>query len=85
VIDDRNAVAGFRFVHVVRGHEQRQSLFLSQVLQEFPNPAAGLRVEAQRRLIQEQDGGSMQERPRKLQSALHSTRERFDNDVCLFR
>ena len=53
-VHDRDAVAELRLVHVVRGHEDRRPLGLLQRADVAPDRAARLRVQADRRLVEEQ-------------------------------
>ena len=54
LVDDRDAIATLGFVHVVRGEEHRRLLALAQLVDVVPDVHAGLRVEADRRLVEEQ-------------------------------
>ena len=53
-VHDRDAVAELGLVHVVRGHEDRRAFGLLQRVDVAPDRAAGLGVEADGRLVEEQ-------------------------------
>src|SRR5580704_3673756 len=72
VVDDGDPVAVLRLVHVVRGQEDRDVLALFQVVDVVPDGHPGLRVESDRRLIEEQHPGRVQQAARDLQPALHA-------------
>src|SRR6266849_7506820 len=73
-IDDRDAIAKFGFVHVVRGHEDGDAIVGAQLIQMSPDVLARLRVKAQCWLIEEEDLWLMQHAPSNLEPALHSPR-----------
>ena len=53
VVDEGEPAAVGRLVHVVRGDEQRHAL-LGQVVEQVPELPAGDRVDAARRLVEEE-------------------------------
>ena len=64
-------------VHVVRGQDQRHALLLEPE-QPVPHHVPGLRIQAGRRLVQEQDLGLVDQRPGDGEAALHAARQRLD-------
>ena len=64
-------------VHVVRGEAERHAPSLEPV-QPVPEQVAGLRVQAGRRLVQEQQVRLVDQRPGDHQAPLHPARERLD-------
>ena len=65
-----------RLVHVVRRQHERDAALL-QPEQAIPDHVPGLRVEARRRLVEEQQLGIVDERARDRQTPLHPARERL--------
>src|SRR3989442_7719976 len=78
VIDDDDAIGeAFGFFHVVRRVEQR----LAAALERFKvveNRVAALRIDADRRLVRQQDVGIVQQPRREIQPALHAATEGLD-------
>ena len=75
LVHDRDAVAELGLVHVVRGHEDRDLLALLQLGDVAPDRAARLRVEADRRLVEEEHARRVQEAARDLQAPAHAAGE----------
>ena len=75
LVHDRDAVAELGLVHVVRGHEDRDLLALLQLADVAPDRAARLRVEADRRLVEEQHARRVQQPARDLQPPAHAAGE----------
>ena len=75
VIHDADAVAVLRLVHVVRRHEDGDALAAAQLVDVRPDVLARLRVEPDGRLVEEEDGGVMQQPARDLQPPLHAAGE----------
>ena len=65
------------FVHVVRGEHLRHALLLEPV-EAIPEHVARLRVEAGRRLVEQEQLGVVHQRAGDRQPALHAARERLD-------
>ena len=84
IIDYGNPVADFRLLHVVGSEENGRIVFSLGCLQMLPNVGAGLRVKANRWLVQKEDFGFMDKSPSNLESPLHSSRIRFHNVVSAF-
>ena len=74
VVDDGDAVAVLRLVHVVRGEENGDVLALLEVVDVLPDGRPGLRVESHGRLVEEQHAGRVQQSAGDLQPALHAAR-----------
>ena len=75
-IHDGDAIAQrLGFFHIVRRQDDRHTP-RAQVLQESPQGAPGLWVESRCWLVQEQDGGLVDERRGEGDALLLSTRER---------
>ena len=55
MIDNRDLVAVFGFLHVMRGHEDGRAFFFAQRLHMFPNCISRLRIQAERGFIQKQN------------------------------
>jgi hypothetical protein len=81
VIDDRDAVAVLGLVHVVGGQEDRNILAALQVVDVVPDRRPGLRVQANRRLVEEQHVRRVQQAAGDLQSPLHTARVGADQAV----
>ncbi len=63
VVHDRDAVTELvRLLHVVSCQHDRLTL-LVQIAEDLPQREAALRVEPSRRLVHEEDGGAMEDRP----------------------
>ena len=54
-VDDHHPVAGLRLLEIVGGEEERRPFLARQPLEEAPDAAAIDRVEAERRLVEEED------------------------------
>src|SRR6185436_17053890 len=75
VIDDRDAVAeALRLFHVVRREQHRTAAF-AESRDDFPQLDAALRIEAGRRLVEEEDVGPADERGRDGEALLLSAGE----------
>ena len=76
-IEDGEAVASLRFVHVVRRHQDRGAA-VDQLEQAFPEIATALRIDCTGRLVEQQQLGLVQRGGRKreplLLSAAHRSR-----------
>ncbi len=57
VVHDGDAIAVLRLFHIVGGHENGDLLFFPERVDEIPDRVPRLRVEAERRLVQEQHTG----------------------------
>ena len=76
VIDDRDAVAQLvGFVHVVRRDEHRQVALRLDPLQHLPHGDARDRIEAGRRLVEEEDARLVHQAARDLDAPPHAARE----------
>ncbi len=75
LVDDGDAVAVLGFVHVVRGDEDGDLLALVQLVDVLPDRGAGLRIEPDGGLVEEQHLGRMQQAARDLEPAPHAARE----------
>src|SRR5262245_822826 len=79
---DRDPVAlALRLLHLVRGDEDRRPGLLAQELEPLPDQPSRGRVEADRRLVEEQDGGVLEQRRRDLEPAQHPAGERASEPV----
>src|SRR5947208_915985 len=74
-VDDRDAVAELGLVHVVGDHEERHALTLAERAQVIPDVLAGLRVEPERRLVEEQNLRMVQHAAGDLEAPLHAAGE----------
>src|SRR6266542_5375038 len=74
VVDDGDAVAVLRLVHVVGGEEHGDRLTPPQLVQVGPDLAAGLRVEPDGGLVQEQQPWGVEQAARDLQAAPEKVR-----------
>ena len=83
MVDDADPIARLSLGHVVRGHQHRHAFF-AQRGDAFPQVTAALRIEAQRRLIEEQHARAMHDCARKLEAALHAAGERAHAAVADF-
>jgi hypothetical protein len=79
VVDDGDPVAVLRLVHVVRGEEDRDVLTLLELVDVVPDRHPGLRVKPDRRLVQEQHPGRVQQAAGDLQPPLHAARVGSDH------
>ena len=71
-VDDPDAVGeDVRLLEVLRGEEDRDALLPREARDLRPEGAAALRVEAGRRLVEEEDRGPVDERERQVEAALH--------------
>ena len=77
VHDDEPVAELLGLVHVVGGQHQRDALLLEPV-QPVPQHVAGLRVEAGRRLVEQQQLGLVDQRPGDREPPLHAARQRLD-------
>ena len=81
VVHDRDPVAPLGLVHVVGGHEDGDLLALLELADVGPDRAAGLGVQADRRLVEEQHPRGVHQAAGDLQAAPHAARERADGPV----
>ena len=81
VVHDRDPVAPLRLVHVVGGHEDRDLLALLELADVLPDRPARLRVESDRRLVEEQHAGGMHQAAGDLEASAHAARERAHDRV----
>ena len=70
-----------RLLDVVRGHEDRRALGAQRV-DERPELLPHLRVEADGRLVEQDEPGPVDERPRDQQAPAHAARELVDPGVA---
>ena len=75
VVDDGDAVAVLGLVHVVRGHEDGDADLVAQPADVAPDGVARLRVEADRRLVEEQHRRMVQQAAGDLQPPFHAAGE----------
>jgi len=75
VVDDRDPVAVLGLVHIVRGEEDRDVLTGLQVVDVLPDRGARLRVQADRRLVQEEDMRGVQQVIPQLEQLLTERRK----------
>lgn len=76
VIDDREPVAELiGFFHVVRGQQDRLTLSV-QFAEDLPEREAALRIQPGGRLVEEQGGRPVHDRPGDHETLRHPTRER---------
>ena len=74
VIDDGDAMGdAVGLVHVMRGEEDGDVFGFVEVLDVRPKLIAALRIEAKRRLIEEENFGRVQQAARDLETALHAS------------
>jgi len=85
VVDDGDAVAVLRFLHIVGRHEDRDLFALPQLRDELPDGVPRLRVQADGRLVQEQHARIVEEPPGDLKSPLHAAGEIFNEVVLAVR
>ena len=82
MVDDTDPVAeAVRLLHVVRREDEGRPHLPPQALDVVPDVLPGLRVEAEGRLVQEDDGRVMQEPARDLESTLHPSGEGLDDGI----
>ena len=81
VVHDRDPVAPLGLVHVVGGHEDRDLLALLELADVVPDRAARLRIEADRRLVEEQHARRVHQPARDLQPSAHPAGERSHDRV----
>ncbi len=74
-IEDGEAVAALRFVHVVRRHEDRGAA-IDQLEQAFPEIATALRIDCAGRLVEQQQLGLVERGGRKREPLLLSAAHR---------
>ena len=84
VHDDQPVAQLLGLVHVVRGEHERHALLLEPV-QAVPEQVARLRVEAGRRLVEQQQVGLVDQRAGDRQPPLHAARQRVDDGPCAGR
>ena len=76
VVDNGDAVGHpFRFIHVVGGEKNGSPFRLVQVLHMIPEQVTALRVEPERRFIEEEDARRVQQTPGNFKAALHAAGE----------
>ena len=78
MVDDGDAVAVLSLVHVVGREEDGEVLLTAEIANILPDAVAGLRIESQRRLVEEQHSREMYEAPCDLKPSFHSTGVRTD-------
>ena len=71
-VHDRDAVAVLGLVHVVGGQEDRDLLALAELVDVVPDARAGLRVEPDGRLVEEQDARRVHQAAGDLEASLHA-------------
>ena len=77
VVDDADAIGEHvGLFQVLRGEEDRDAVLLREPSDLGPERRAGLRVEAGRGLVQEEDARPVDEREREVEPALHPARVR---------
>ena len=79
VVHDRDPVAVLGLVHVVRGHEDGDLGALPEVVQVVPDRRPGLRVQADRGLVEEQHLRRVHQAAGDLEPALHAAGELHDD------
>ena len=84
-VDDRDPVAALGLVHVVGREEHRRLLAAAELVDVVPDVEAGLRVEPDRRFVEEQHSRRVQETARDLEAALHSAREELHELILAIR
>src|SRR5215217_9359706 len=84
LVDDGDAVAVLGLVHVVGGDEHGDLLAAVQLLQVVPDGGAGLGVQADGRLVQEQHPRRVQQAPGDLQPPPHAAGEGLDQVAAAF-
>jgi hypothetical protein len=82
LVDNRDALRdALGFLHVVRRQEHGDAFLFVERLDLRPQLVARLRIETERRLVEEQDLRRVQESARDLQTPLHPAREVLDRVV----
>ena len=83
VIDDGDAMRhAVGFLHVVSGQEHGDMLLFVQLLDVRPELVAGLRIEAERGLVEEDDFRRVQQAAGDFQAPLHAAGELFHRIVA---
>ena len=83
VVDDGDAVGdAVGFFHVMRGEEDGDALFFVEFLHLRPELVARLRVEAERRLVEKDDFGRVEQAARDFQTPPHAAGELLDRIVA---
>ena len=72
MVDDGDAVAVLGLVHIVGREEDRQFFLTAEISDVLPNAVSGLRVEAQRGLIEEKHARKMDQPACYLQPSFHT-------------
>ena len=76
MVDDGDLVrVAIGLVHVMRRKENRNALPLIEPAEVLPHLVAGLRIQAQRRLVEKDDLGMVQKPARDLKAPFHAARE----------
>ena len=76
VVDDADPVAALDLLDVVGGHQHGDLPLGAQPAEIGPDALAGLGVEPDRRLVEQQDLGIVDQRPGDLEPALHARGQR---------
>ena len=74
-VHERDTVATHRLVHEVRGKKDRHPVVAGESNQVFPEPVARDRIDARRRLVQDQHLGAMLDGHRQLQALTDAERK----------
>ena len=74
-LNERNAIASIRFVHVWRRHDDREARRL-ELCEQVPEFAARHRVDAGRRLVEKQEPRPVHQCTAECELLLHATRQR---------
>jgi len=85
MVDDADPVAALHLLDVMGGDDDGEIALEAQRLHVLPQPAARLRIEADRRLVEKQHAGVMDEGTSNLQPPLHAGRERAHQAVAPLR
>jgi hypothetical protein len=85
VVDDGDPLGVFRLVHVVRGEEDGHTFLAAQPLDVLPDECSGLGVETDRRLVEEQNPGSVEHAASDLEAPGHSSRVRRHQVLAAIR
>ena len=72
---ERDAVAALRLVHEMGGDENRHAVVAREIDQRAPERVARDRVDARRRLVEDENGGLVQHRDRELKPLLDAERQ----------
>ena len=78
VVDDRDRIARVGLLQVMGRQEQRGRALCAECLEEAPGPPALIRVETERRFVEKQHVGSMEDPTGKIERTTHPTGERAD-------